>query len=324
MPRFARRFSPALGAALLLLATATMAWFGAARTLAPKQSAAPPGCVDEGRFALAGTQGESLQVLVCDPGSGDEPSAPELRFIHHGPSGDTASVYALDADGYAPTTDIRVQLWDNRLLTVNLMQERGGHLVLAHWRGGTFAYSGWAYDSGDEETAALDFHDGALWVRTATDGTQRLHEDSTPGTETPHAFVPDALTCEHRDDALTTTLQLVVDTAGRVRALDYLTLTPASDGTAYSCSVQARRHDGDTAWSDAKDGLTTIAWNDANADDGGPPDASRLRLTRHGDDYTLDLRELRHASFCGQSAAMARSIALRKGALACTRVALSD
>lgn len=199
------------------------------------------------------------------------------------------------------------QVCGGHLLVVNLAAERGGTLAIGNLRDDALAMTALDYASGDEDTARLDFRDGALLV-TDANGTRRLRQDDAPDAAVPLGYVAESLACERNDDHGKTWLKLDVDTDGNPHAIDYLSLMPGGQ----SCTVSASRSDGETGWEDREGGID-IAWGDE-------PDAPRVRIERSGDDYRIDTRGARIEAFCGQGAQLAVGIRLRRGTPPCTAV----
>lgn len=279
----------------------------------------PSACALE-TFAFSSPQG-SFGMVACAL-SEDDPQAPaEFRFVHRDAKGDIDGVQYVDRDTLEATVDeTEPKFWDGHIMTLDLPQERGGVLLIANWTGKHFATSAYQYMSGEEDGLQLAWHDGAFLVTTSTDGVRRLLPGDA-GSAEPDVFAQESLSCEDASrDGLTQDLSLAVDTRGEVTGVSYLATTPAGDGTANSCSVDANREDGDTDWGASVNGAQLVTWKDGDVrEDGSMAEPSRLSITRKDGSYTLDL-QVRHSSFCGQSSALASKIVLKRGQRTCAKV----
>lgn len=252
-------------------------------------------------------------------------SAPvRIRFLHRGPEGDVVETHELDGDDYAATAaQAQPKLWDNHVLSLDFPQERGGFLLIANWTGRQYVVTQYRYDTGDEDSLQLAWRDGGLVVNTVPEGERRLLAVAA-GDDDAGRFVQESVSCQV--DAPTQSrrsLSLQVDTAGRVTGLSILALSPAVDGSAHRCSVDAGRFDGQTRWTDAVVGAAQIVFDDGEDGDGaagqGPREPSRVRVDRDGGRYTVSL-QVNPSTFCGQSSELPREMVVERGASVCKSV----
>jgi len=267
---------------------------------------------------FSSTQG-GFGVVSCDPPPDDAQAPVEFHFVHRGEDGDVEGVQYVDRDTWAATVDETTpKFWDDHIVTLDLPQERGGVLLVANWTGQRFATGSYRYTSGEEDGLQLAWHDGALLASTSTDGQRRLLPGAVDASE-PDVFAQESLSCFDADDGLAQRLRLAIDVEGDVTGVSYLGSTPAGDGSANTCAVDAARDDGSTEWEVAADGTQWIRWDDDDSLDGDADGPSRLSLARDGNRYTLDL-QLRHSTFCGQASVLASRIVLERGQKKCVGV----
>lgn len=219
---------------------------------------------------------------------------------------DTPESIAIDTEQFPEFTTVCA----GHVFVLNLAAERGGTLVIANQHDGALALTRDRYLSGDEDTARLDWRDGALLVSTSTDGTRRLLEDTRSDAAVPHGFVPETLACETEDAGGVAWLSLGVDIDGVVRELEYSSVMPG--GT--SCNLSAARNDGESRWEDQ--GSATLV---DFADENEPDTPSLLRIERQGPRYHVDTSQLlAHPRFCGQSAQLPDHLTLERAGAPCT------
>ena len=222
------------------------------------------------------------------------------------PDIDPASIVVDDDD-----VQQQAQVCDGRVFIANLAEERGGVLVIGNLKDGALSMTSLAYASGDEDTAEVGFKDGAVVV-TDRNGSVRLQESPAAEAETPaHGLVAESVQCEQDAPQGHTWLRLALNTDGGVRSMEYTTTMPGGA----SCTVSAGLA-GDTATISQTKNTTDMRWDD-NTD---PSQASHMRVTRAGDDYTFEPLRYDHPQFCGQSAELAQVIKLRRGSATCTSV----
>lgn len=204
------------------------------------------------------------------------------------------------------------QVCDGRVFIVNLAEERGGVLAIGNLKDGALAMTSLAYASGDEDTAEVGFKDGTVVV-TDRNGSVRLQESPAAEAETPaHGLVAESVQCEQDAPQGHTWLRLALNTDGGVRSMVYTATMPGGA----SCTVSAGLAGDEASLSQGKD-VTDIRWDD-NED---PSQASYMRVSRNGDDYTLEPMRYDHPQFCGQSSQLAETVRLRRGSTTCAAVA---
>lgn len=217
------------------------------------------------------------------------------------------SAIAIDAEDIPRSTRVCGQ----HAFIVDLASERGGTLAIGNLRQGKLAMTSLRYESGDEDTVQIDFKDGAIVV-TDSNGSIRLREMPTPDPDLPaHGLVADYVECDRDDPGGHTWLRLDLLADGGVRALEYLSVMPGGG----SCTVSANLLDGQSTLTQ-RNGGTDIVWSDASA---SSPD-SRMRIERDGDEYRLDTAGVHAPAFCGQTAQLADSVALKRGQAQCAKV----
>ena len=206
----------------------------------------------------------------------------------------------------------------DHVFVVNTPAERGGHLIVANQYQDKLIMTQYPYSSGDEDTALVRFINGAINVGNSASPDApgwNLVEETNSESPTPHAYVAEAVNCETEDKMGYTFVHMPIDAAGKVYALEYLSVMPG--GT--SCTVSAARNDAledpylRTVWSD-EGSHTNIVW---------PSDEEYLStviITHKGDLYTVDAKRALNSLFCGQSSQLANIITLRRGNPACEHV----
>lgn len=263
---------------------------------------------------------DAFGVSECMSQADDAEAGAVLQFLHRGATGDTLDTYVVGQDMLdAVTSDSLLEglkFWGGHVLTLDLPQERGGVLVIANWTGRQFAISEYAYQTGDDDSMELSWLDGAFIVQTQPEGKRRLLTTNEP---VPGAFAQEAMACSKGSGQAMQALHLAIDMSDEITGVSYMGTTPAPDGTAYVCSVDVTRDDGQAEWSQENSTLL-IRFNQDEVDThDGPSDPDRLQITRKDDVYTLDL-DLFAPRYCGQSARMARQIRLKKGDANCVSV----
>lgn len=203
------------------------------------------------------------------------------------------------------------QVCDGHVFIANLAEERSGVLVIGNLKDGALAMTSLAYASGDEDTAKLDFKDGAVVV-TDRNGSVRLQESPAADTGAPaHGLVAESVQCEQDAPQGHTWLRLVLNADGGVRGMEYTATMPGGA----SCTVSAGLAGDEASLSQGKN-VTDIRWED-NED---PSQASYMRVSRNGDVYTLEPLRYDHPQFCGQSSQLAETVRLRRGNATCAAV----
>lgn len=240
----------------------------------------------------------------------------EIRFVHKDGANTRVDAFKMDSQVYSAIVDATAKLWDKKVVSVDLAQERGGTLVIANWNGKDFVVSNVDYHTGDEESLGVDYKNAGFVLTTKQNGTEKLIE-VTLG-EDKGRYRREAFSC--RIDAkgkFAQSLDLTVNAAGRVNALGYVGMTPQETG-AFSCSIDADRGDGDTTWAD-KNGETVVAFKGDGKDD----EPNRITIHSEKGLYTVDL-EVRVSDFCGQSSVSATQIKLQVGEATCKSAELTD
>lgn len=262
----------------------------------------------------------TFSILECLPADGDEQAKVIVRFVHRGADGQVTADHAVDRDSYSATAgEIAPQFWDGHVVTVDLAQERDGTLLIASLVGERIVVTARSYHTSDDDSLVLAWYDGALVTTTEADGQLRLVEmgadQAAPGT-----FEQESLACKGETDGGTEhSIRLAIDTDGRVTGLDYLSLSPAVDGTMMSCTIKAERGDGDSEWSYNGRGGSTVALG--TFEQGEEDSRDRVRIERDEELYDVVV-DAEPVPYCGQSAQLARRIVLRPGSRRCDSVAL--
>jgi len=223
---------------------------------------------------------------------------------------DAAAGITIDRGEFDAHTTVCANHW----FILNLPAERGGTLVIAQPLGAGLAMQIRDSASDDEHTAVITWADGAPRVETGDGQPWPLPKAAPTGTLAQGTGAPVVLHCESPQEPRGAQfLTLALDSAGRPARVDYL--SAQRGGT--SCSVAATRGDEAAAWSDGAK-QAGIRWGEDE------PDASRLRVTREGERYTVDTRWLRWPDFCGQSSEMALTLTLQAGDASCQAVQWPD
>ena len=240
----------------------------------------------------------------------------EVRFVHKDGQNTRVNAYKVDSQAYAAIVDATVKLWGQKVVSVDLSQERDGTLVIASWNGSDFVVSSVDYRTGDEESLGLDYKDHSFLLTTKAAGTEKLTEVDRGADK--GRYRRETVVCRiEAKGKFAQSLDLTVNVAGRVNALGYVGMTPQETG-ALSCSIDADRADGETTWTD-NNGETVIAFK-GDGKDGEP---NRITIRSQMGLYTVDF-EVRASDFCGQSSVTATQIKLQAGDAICKSVELTD
>ncbi|QEA12948.1 hypothetical protein [Comamonas flocculans] len=244
----------------------------------------------------------------------------ELRFSVQRAGAQFSAAVQLPVEMAAAVTNApgedpaQTQVCADQWFIQELVQERGGSLVIGELVDGQLRLSVRGYDSGDEETMHIVWGRGEPVLVSSTGKAVALAELPTvPLPTSAQAGMPPGmktLECALQEPGNAHFLTLRVGAQGRLQGLSYTAATPGGN-----CAVDADREDGATTWRDAAD-ATTITWPDGRTDE--PDSASSLRVTREGDGYALNMAHLLPGSFCGQSAQTAGFIDLMPGSGRCT------
>lgn len=280
--------------------------------------AADPGCRSVSQSQAFSSRQGTFAAVECAVKAED--GGVTLHFTHRGEAGGAIGTYRIDPDTLqAVVSDTLfggLKFWDGHILTLDLPQERGGSLIIANWTGQAFVFSEYAYETGDEDSMELRWDDGGFLIETIAQGKRRLR---LAGPSDPGRFAQEALACSLGAGRQMTRLALPVDVRGDITGLSYTSSTPAADGTALGCAVDAENGDGQAEWRPDRNGLLIIFERDPEDTPDGPEDPDRVRITRKDDVVTVDF-DLFPPHFCGQSSEMARQIVLKKGTSTCAAV----
>lgn len=195
------------------------------------------GC-DETLLDEAAERGRIL-VATCPTAS-----EAEVRFVHKDGANVRVGAFKMDSASYSAIADATAKLWDKKVVSVDLAQERGGTLVVADWNGADFVVSTVPYRSGDEESLGLEYQNAAFVLSTKANGKERLTQ-VTEG-EDKGRYRRESVACQaDAKGKFRQSLELTVNAAGRVNGLAYVELTPQDTG-AFSSSIDADRADGES------------------------------------------------------------------------------
>lgn len=113
--------------------------------------------------------------------------------------------------------------------------------------------------------------------------------------------------CESPNDGLPQILSIDFD-GNVINALSYSSMAPAPDGTKTVCSLEAKRGDGASSWTENSKGVTVKSSNWFGQSD-------QIRITRNSDTVSLDITAA--ASNCGHSTLLGSKISISKGKKNC-------